>query len=111
MHSVATLQLYGLPYDYASSVSLEPPIVCPVCSTAFCDPLRFESVLQNMIILVPSSTLGIWGLVNWGFGALGIWDNGLLGELGLRELGDRVKRGIEARGIDRTGAVLLQAQA
>jgi hypothetical protein len=38
-------------------------------------------VLHNVVILVPSSTLGIWGFVNWGFGALGIWDNGLLGEL------------------------------
>ena len=59
-----------------------------------------------MVILVRSSTLEIWGLVNWGFGALGIWDYKLLGELGLRESRDRWKRGIETRGIDRTGIVV-----
>jgi hypothetical protein len=39
MYNAATLQLHGLPYDYASSSSLEPPIVCPVCRNALCDPL------------------------------------------------------------------------
>jgi len=42
MYSVATLQLHGLPYDYASSTPLDLPTVCPVCSTVVCDPLRSE---------------------------------------------------------------------
>ncbi len=27
--------------------------------------------LQNMVIFVTSSTMGIWGLVDWGFGDMG----------------------------------------
>ncbi len=78
-------------------VYLRPPRVGP--SQGRC------ADLQNVVILVPSSTLGIWALVNWGFGNVGTWDNGLLGESGLRESRDRGKRRIETRGIDRTGTL------
>ena len=39
LYSVANLQLHGLPYDYDSSASLDPPIVCPVCNATLWDPL------------------------------------------------------------------------
>ncbi len=39
MYYAATLQLHGLPYDYASSDSLEPPSACPICNNALCDTL------------------------------------------------------------------------
>jgi len=43
MYSAATLQRrHGLPYDYESSASLDPPTICPVGNAALCDPLHPE---------------------------------------------------------------------
>ena len=44
LYSVATLQLHGLPYDYDSSASLDPPTSCPVCNDALRDPLRQDTL-------------------------------------------------------------------
>ncbi len=42
MHFAATLQLHELPYDYASSISMDPPTIYPVCKIALCDTLHPE---------------------------------------------------------------------
>jgi len=39
LYNAATLNLPGLPYDYASLRSYDPPLRCPTCNAALTDPL------------------------------------------------------------------------
>jgi len=48
LYNAATLELHGLPYDYASLRSCDPPLLCPPCNVALFDPLPQEPMHARM---------------------------------------------------------------
>jgi hypothetical protein len=48
LYNAATLNLHGLPYDYASLQSCDPPLRCPTCNVALTSPLQQEPMHVRM---------------------------------------------------------------
>ena len=47
-YNAATLNLHGLPYDYASLRSCDLSLRCPTCNVALTDPLQQEPMHAHM---------------------------------------------------------------
>jgi len=48
MYSATTLNLHGLPYDFASLQSLVPPSRCPICNAVLTDPMQTEPLHMRL---------------------------------------------------------------
>ena len=48
LYSASTLHLHGLPFDYDTLQSVDPPYACPICHTALTDPLRPEDLRARL---------------------------------------------------------------
>ena len=48
LYNAATLNLHGLPYDYASLRSCDPPLRCPTCNVALSGHLQHEPTHVRM---------------------------------------------------------------
>ena len=48
LYSASTIQLHGLPYDFASFQSADPPSACPLCNVALTNPMIPEPLLKRL---------------------------------------------------------------